>query len=233
MLWGLWALPIFWHERSMRVAVPRIIAGRTIEPEALRSVLAQFPTLDSVRSCHAPALRGAAIIRLRLLEVAQAEGRSADFDSGLEALRGAVIQSLSCSPIDSFLWLVLFWIENTQKGFDADTLKFLRLSYQFGRNEGWIALRRNPAALAIYESLPSDLAEDALNEFSALLRAGLYNHVADILTGPGRHLQAVLLARVNAADQSDRVGLAHVLKERHIELEIEGIERRERRPWHE
>jgi hypothetical protein len=86
------------------------------------------------------------------------------------SLHNAIRHSLACSPADSFLWRVLFWVENAMYGFSSDHLE--RMSYSLGPNEGWIALKRNLVAPAVFERLPPDVGEMAIREFASFFGSG-------------------------------------------------------------
>ena len=51
----------------------------------------------------------------------------------------------------------------------AENANYLRLSYALGPNESWIALWRNRLAFSLFERLPTDLSDDALDEFIKLV----------------------------------------------------------------
>ena len=61
------------------------------------------------------------------------------------------------------------WLDDAKEGFRSVQIQYLRLSYQLGPNEGWIAGRRSRLALATFERLPPDLAETATCEFARLV----------------------------------------------------------------
>ncbi len=150
----------------------------------------QLPTIESIEKaawCRPAALRSAAIIRLRMVEAAASTGDHKHADEDLKSLGNVIRSSLSCLPADPFLWLVLYWVESTQNGIKPEYLNYLRMSYQLGPNEGWIALKRNPVAFANFALLPADLATDAINEFLGLINSELYR-------AGGRNLQRARLA---------------------------------------
>src|SRR5262249_8310025 len=150
------------------------------------------PALDSIEHqdhCHASSARSAAVIRLRIAEATLDAGDGANIDSRLAAARASIENSLKCSPVDSFLWFSLFWLDATTNGFRPESLELLRTSYQQGSNEGWIMEKRSRLALAIYRSLPRDLAERAVDEFAKLLQPPFTVTAANILMGPGWHVR--------------------------------------------
>jgi hypothetical protein len=155
-----------------------------------------------------------------MFEVARSiSGQKSDED--LRSLRDVIHKSLSCEPADPFLWLVLYWVENAQNRFQPE---YLKISYDLGPNEGWVALKRNPVALADYERLPPDLAMQAVNEFLALVSNGFYQQAADILSGPAWRLRDTILPRLASLPFRKREQFAQILYEKNLSVVIPGVE---------
>jgi len=225
--WGAVALPVFWRHTPVEATARGIIQGDPFKPEALVALLPALDAIEAEPFCHPAALRASAIVRFRILEDTIAAGERADIDARMEALRAAIVKSLSCSPADSFLWLAYFWVTATGEGIAE--LKYLRMSYEQGRNEGWVAVKRNAAALAMFPQLPSDLAQAALDEFARIVQSGLIVEAADILTGTGWPIGDRLLERIAALPQPQRERLARQLEERGYDLRVPGVAPRARR----
>jgi hypothetical protein len=231
--WGLIVLPVFWQQLSIKYAATRIINDN---PPPVERLITQIPFLNDVEkpsSCRGTALRSAAIIRLRIVEEALAAGARDLFDTQLNALSTSIRHSLSCSPADAYLWLALYWVENARLGFQPAHLAYLRMSYRVGPNEGWVATRRNRLAFAIFEHLPSDLAENAFIEFTNLVASDFYSDAASILTGPAWRLRNLILPRLSNVDERHRRNFSDILHSRNIEVKVPGIEREAAasRPW--
>src|SRR5215469_868136 len=111
--WGIVGLPLYWQDSSIERIATQIIAGDPFKAETLAQ---QVPTIDSIEKsayCRPAALRSAAIIQLRMAEVAAA----ANDRKPLKSVSGVIRNSLSCAPADPFLWLALYSVEVTQNGF--------------------------------------------------------------------------------------------------------------------
>jgi hypothetical protein len=102
------------------------------------------------------------------------------------------------------------------------------MSYQQGPKEGWVMQKRSRLALAIYRSLPPDLAERAVSEFAKLLQPQFTVTAADIFVGPGWHVRDILLPRLASAPQSERQLFANLLYARNIDVTVPGIVRDDR-----
>jgi hypothetical protein len=215
--WGVVEFPVFWQESSAERIADRIIAGAPFKAEILAR---QFPVLNSIERsayCRPAALRSAAIIRLRLVEAATFENDRNHTDGQLKVLGNVIRNSLACSPADPFLWMVLFWMENAQSGADPTYLKHLRLSYQLGPNEGWIAIKRNPIVLGYLASLPPDLAEAGISEFVALVRSHFYSEAGDIVAGLAWPIRDLLFARLREVKEAERQTFAKLLHDRGLD----------------
>jgi hypothetical protein len=230
--WGIIMFPGFWQEASIERIAGLVIAGDQFKSEILAR---QLPIIDSTgRSayCRPAGVRSAAIIRIRVAEQAMAGSDRSAIDGALANSQAAVRRSLACSPADPFLWLGLFWSMNTREAPIPYNFIYLRLSYLLGPNEGWIALRRNRIALAMFGSLPEDIKEKVIVEFLTLVKTGLTEIAADNFVGPGRQVRDVLLARMQDLDEASRKAFARSLHFRgYDDAIVPGLDRLERHPW--
>ena len=228
--WGIIVFPAFRQESAIGRIAGLVIAGDQFKSEILAR---QLPTMNRVEEsgyCQPSALRSAALIRLRMVESAASQNNHAQADQRLKSLGNVIRSSLFCAPADPFLWLVLEWVEASQTGNQSGGLKYLRMSYRLGPNEGWIALKRNRVAFAMYKHLPPDLAQNAINEFIGLIKSKFIEQAADIFTGPAwpeRNL--ILLNLVRVSDQ-DRQYFVDALYSRGYDLNLPGVARRDVRP---
>jgi hypothetical protein len=227
--WGTYALPVFARQAPIEDVATRVIAGNSFKPKVLAEFMPQVEAAERAAPCRPAALRSAAIIRTSVAEQAIADAEN--IDAQLSALSNSIHRSLACSPTDPFLWVVLYWVESTRNGFHPGYLEYLRLSYQLGPNEGWIALKRNAYALAIFQLLPPDLADMALTEFAGLLDAGFYEEAVAIFTGPGWRERGLLLPRLKDVAERHRQAFARALYKRGYDVTVPGIARPDPRPW--
>lgn len=230
LVWGIGAAPFFWQDKPVEDAARSVVAGQSFRPEVLAGLLPQMEKIETRSFCRPSALRGAAIIRLRLAEIAISESQRLPLQDRMKSLREVARASISCSPYDPFLWLVLYWVE-LQNDSTHDYVPYLKMSYRFGANEGWVAAKRNSFALAIYEQLPADLKESVAAEFALLVNSGFIEEAAANLTGPGWPVRQVLLDHLGDVRLSFRRRLARALLRSGIRLQIPGVEQTEARPW--
>jgi hypothetical protein len=229
---GAYMFPIFWGQSSLEHTAAQVIEGVPFATDELIKSMPAMEAAEQASLCRLQGLRSAAIIRLRLAKDVIAASERDQIDSSLSALRDSIRRSLDCSPADPFLWSVLFWLENTMNGFSPDHFEFLRLSYQLGPNEGWIAVKRNELALALFGQLPPDLRQLAIDEFAKLLNSGFLTESVAIFTGPGWPIRDFLLPRLTSVSDVQREAFARELYRRGYVVNVPGVNDIERRPWH-
>jgi hypothetical protein len=229
--WGATVFPMFWRQSSIQRMATQIISGARLKTEGVLELLPAVQALERSELCRPNALWNAAIIRLYVLEASLATAERAAIDEQENALDGTIRRSLACVPADPFLWLALFSLESAQNGIRPKYLEYLRRSYRLGPNEGWIALRRNPSMLAIFEELPPDVADRAVTEFVGLVESGFYDEAVAILIGPGWKLRDLLVARLKDVGERHRQSFAKRLYAQDQDITVPGVERPESRPW--
>jgi hypothetical protein len=225
VIWGSAVFPVFLRQSPLERVAEHIFAGEAYKSDRLFELIPIVELAEHAIYCLPSALRGAAIVGSRLAEDVMASGKQDLIDKQLNSLHTAIRNSLSCAPTDAFLWLALFWVDSTERGFEDRYLEYLRMSYRLGPNEGWIALKRNRIAFTIYERLPADLAESAIIEFIGLVKTGLYQEAVDILTGPAWDMREVLLARINDVPVRYRQEFAKTLSDGGYDVQVPEVGR--------
>ena len=232
IIWGIYTLPIFWRQAGMERLANHITAGDPFKANILTALIPQLDALQAENPARPGTLKNAAVIRLRILEQATVDADTVAADRQMTELRAAIGKSLQGAPADPFLWLVYFWLENTQKGFSGENLKYLRMSYSLGPNEGWVAVKRNRLALALFSQLSPELSESAITEFASLVDSRFFNEAANILIGPGWQLRDILLPRLKDVAEVNRQLFAKTVYRLGYDISVPGVEPRDQRPWH-
>jgi hypothetical protein len=230
--WAIDVISIYRAEASLAGAGQAILSGDKFNAAQLGALKRQLDAAPA-RPVQASATSGAVVIRLLLLQdELKGDSREPVALLGMADLQAAVSAALAQSPTNSFMWLTDFWIGRLHSDTADTDLNFLRMSYWSGPNEAWIAVRRNPLALSVFPSLPSDLAEQALLEFVRLVGSGLYADAANILAGPGWAVRKQLLSRLVEVDEVDRRGFARALRSKDLDgVTVPGVDERPSRPF--
>lgn len=191
---------------------------------------AALTTAENRAICNPGETRAAAVIRLRLYEIAVDSLDSRLANERLSSLRSSVRKALKCVPTDGLLWFIAYWSAVNQGGEVTDHLEELRMSYRLAPYEGWIALR-SPYVLAVYDVLPSDLQESARKEFVSIVRTGLIRDAVRILRSAGWRNREQLVAGLSVVRLDFRLQLDRALRSEGLTVQIPGVETPEFRPW--
>ncbi|MGJ5206493.1 hypothetical protein [Bradyrhizobium sp. HKCCYLR20261] len=230
LAWSALALPAFWRSADAERIAAQIVGGRSFQREVVAQAMAGVDRAAIGRLCQPAASRAKAILRLYLYEDANSAQRRDEADQSLTALRSDLRAALRCSPTDGYLWLLLFAMES-RTGIQPAHLDDLRQSYVSAPNEGWVALKRNPAALGSYTALDSDLAGLAVNEFAQLIQNGLYDEAAAIYAAVGPEARMALLVRLIDVPQIHREPFSRALDAVMPGVPVPGVDRSDDQPW--
>jgi hypothetical protein len=226
--WAVLVYPALRYEFVFAAAAQHILMGEQYSAAQLNELRSQLDS-SSANSYRASTLNDSAVIRLRLVEAALAVGQARAAD--LNDLQRSIDAELDRNPSKSFVWLTDYWLQKQRSGGAPADLSLLRMSDLTGPNEGWIAIRRVPLALDVFPSLSAELKDRTLAEFAGLVRSGLYEDAANILTGPGWPTHDRLLDGLAGLNEGDRRWFAKVLEAKDIEgLAVPGVNEPGARP---
>lgn len=230
VLWPAVALPSFSRTTPAAAAAAHIVADDRFRPGALANVLSGIEDGGALVVSQPQLVRADALVRLRLAEDAMAHRSSEEADRAVAAAERRVESALAVSPGDSFLWLMLYSVRTTQNGFDPRNTRYLSQSYLAGPYEGWIALRRNQSALAIFPILPSFVAKLVAAEFALIVDANFIEEAATVLKGVGWAHRDQLTSGLDGVEIAYRKALVRKLSREGIKISIPGVEMDDR-PW--
>ncbi|MGA2493077.1 MAG: hypothetical protein ABSF67_09020 [Roseiarcus sp.] len=231
VLWSVQSVRLSWSHVGLSNAALAVVNQQPFKTDLLERLEPSLEAVEAESTCAPAALHDAAVIRLRLAETAMAAGKRVEIDPALQRLDAAVRKSLRCSPMDSFLWLALYWEDVQTNGVRPDSVAPLEMSYRLGPNEGWIAIGRSRYGLAAFDYVSSTTKDAILDEERALLDAGLVEEVADNLTGSGWPIRDLILARLETANAENREQLARRLRRDGYDVSVPGVALKEARPW--
>jgi len=230
--WGGSVLPLFWQEASPDLTATKILQGDTFNVQWLRAEARQAVESANDPSCNPAALRDLVILRVAIFNESITKDSKEIADSAYDPLYDATRKALSCAPSDAFAWLTLFWLDVVRHGLNPGNANYLRLSYTLGPNEGSIALWRNRLAFLLYQQLPADLADDAINEFVKLVNTEqLSFQTAAIFENVPPVARSRIVEGLKGTTEVARRRLARVLRDDGFDVDIPGIAKPEARPW--
>ncbi|KAA2236915.1 hypothetical protein [Salinarimonas soli] len=208
----------------------RVARGDTFRPDVIRAWAGRVEASLGA-TCDVPYLTHGLFILMKALEVEREQADLAALDRRTEAARSAAVRTLTCAPTHSFAWLSLYWIDTARLGAGTALQGLLAQSYRTGPKEMWIAVRRNPLAMNIFEELSPELQLRAVDEFLDLVQVAPFDFTAAIFTSLAPETQAAILPRLAEVPIDRRRFLARRLESRGLELEIPGLPARDERPW--
>lgn len=232
VVWGGLELAQFSAQAPLDRIAAEILQGQNFTEPVLLGESRRIVAAKNGSLCNPTVLHDALVIHLGLMNDAIASKDRTRIAAAYEPLDKAIRTSLSCAPADSFAWLILFWLDLSKHGFTPQNSVYLRLSYAFGPNEGWIALRRNRLVIPLFARLPPDLRNQATDEFVKLVdTAALYPETTAIFASAAPAVQGELAAALKSAKPYPRRIFAQALASNGLDVDIPGIDRPPPRPW--
>lgn len=227
-LWSWLTVPTFSSIAPAKDIAALFAANYRFRIDSLVQLASQLQVAARSIALHPDIARGEAVIGIRLAEEALRRGSLDDVDGTFAVVEQNVRSALRSIPVDSFLWTALYSVRTARYGFDERDIIFLRRSYVAGPHEGWISLGRNRSALAIFQTLDSDMQRNVVTEFSEMVDSGFVEEALDNLKGMGWAHRDVLLASLASVDAGAKEEFARRLVSEGLEAQVPGVQIDER-----
>ncbi|MVT53317.1 hypothetical protein GPL17_22865 [Bradyrhizobium yuanmingense] len=228
LVWSSIAWPSFWLTGPVRDVAARISAGERFKPGVLPDWQVRMNAAPRGAVLQADFSQADALIALRVAEEGLRRKNSEEADRETGSAEVKVRTALSFSPNNSFLWLMAYSLEMSRSGFQAKSLKYLDQSYATGPREGWIALRRNRMALAVFPELEHLTQANVVLEFSNIVDSGFVEEAAANMKGVGWDQRERLLVSLGRVDIAAREAFAKVLARASVNVSVPGVASDER-----
>lgn len=232
-IWGVVTYPAFWADTKIAGVAAQIAAGEPFKRENLTELRPDIDALESASLRTPESVHNVALIELRLAEMDYGAGEKIGTDPQFVRARHAIEEALRAVPSDSFMWFSLFWVAKTRDGFSAALIPYLRMSYRYGPEEGWIILRRNRVVVPLLSVLPPDIVAHVVKEFRQIVEMPMYvNDAVDILTNVGWDNRATLIAGLRDVPEDAKRQFARAIYKLGYDVAIPGVEERKGvGPW--
>jgi hypothetical protein len=209
--WGLFVLP--WSEAAddLRSFEGRLLRSEAFALKALGQIL-DSPASKILDICDTHSQRALLLMEMPLTAIALRSGGAGEFDQRIRALETRSKGILGCTPRDSFVWLVMFYLESLHGRFDEKMFDLLAMSYETSPNEAWISIRRNFVALPLIEVAPTRARERILDEFVSLVGNGFADDAARSYFAAPQQVRALLLTRIQSMDESRHKAFLEALR---------------------
>lgn len=221
---SLWSLPGALRAADLRTLTDAILDGQSFSDQFVRRLERAVRDTQSLGTCEAAA-DDIAVVRLFLAGIAGSSAQKLESRTHVAEARASLREALACSPYKPFLWFLLFWLES-RENLEA-ALPYLRLSYGFGRYEGWIAGARSRATLSILDRLPNDLQRESRAEYGRLLQTN-FEAAFGLFLESDPATRNRILVELSESSIEIRTSFARRLEAANIEATVPGIEPRAR-----
>ena len=200
LIWGILSVTRGASSDAFFDLEARLLKFETFSSATATTIL-NSAAAHEVSGCDTHAQRGLMLLEIPLAEAALRSGSVQEFDRRSRSLEARAKRTLSCSPRDSLVWLVLFALQNEHGLLDKHTFDLLAMSYETSPNEAWIAVRRILVAVPVLLAAPEALQQKILAEFQDLVR----DHFVEM---PARaFLNASPLVRIRLQARIDQLGV--------------------------
>jgi hypothetical protein len=199
LAWGSFTLP--WSEAAdeFQELENRLLRFETFSRTNLTRTL-DSEMSRSLNPCDTHSQRAMLLLEMPLADAALRTGAAAEFDRHIRSLEARSREILSCSPRDSFAWLMAFDLEALHGLLNERSFDLLAMSYETSPNEAWIAIRRIFVAMPLVLAAPEPVRQKILHEFQQLIQHGFVDEAARSYLIASGSIRSLLQARVEQLD---------------------------------
>jgi hypothetical protein len=175
----------------------RLLQFETFSGTAASRILESANQLDS---CDTHSQRALLLLEIPLADAALRTGAAREYDLHIQSLEARIRRMLSCSPRDSFGWLVDFGLEVQHGRLNEHTFDLLAMSYDTSPNEAWLGVRRIAIAIPAILAAPEAAQRKILAEFQNLIRQRFIDIPARAYLNASVSTRALLQSSVEQLD---------------------------------
>jgi len=199
LVWGIYTLP--WSEAvdEFQDLESHLLSFETFSQTFLTRTL-DSETSRYLNPCDTHSQRAMLLLEMPLADAALRTGAAAEFDRRIRSLESRSREILSCSPRDSFAWLIAFDLEVMHGLLDEHSFNLLAMSYETSPNEAWIAIRRIFVAMPLVLVAPEPVRQKTLHEFQQLIQHGFVDEAARSYLIASGSIRSLLQSRVEQLD---------------------------------
>ena len=168
--------------------------------------------VQDVSDCDDHSQRALLLLEMPLTEAALRSGATLEYDQHMRSLETRTRRALSCSPRDSFAWLMAFGLQVQHGVLNEHAFDLLAMSYKTSPNETWIAVRRIMVAAPVALTAPEPVQRAFLSEFQNLVKHHFVDVPARVYFNAPAPLQALLRSRINELDPPSQRAFSDALE---------------------
>ncbi|WP_156438652.1 hypothetical protein [Bradyrhizobium valentinum] len=151
-------------------------------------------------------------MEMPLAEAALRAGFTKEFDRHVRSLEARSRLILSCTPRDSFVWLLVFNLEVLHGLLNERSFDALSMSYEASPNEAWISIRRTVVATPLLHIAPEPLRLKIISEFQQLIRHGFADSAARSYLAAPQSIRSLLLTQVELLNSPQQKSFSDALQ---------------------
>jgi hypothetical protein len=199
LVWGIFALSRGEAADDFRDIESRLLRSETFNRTSLIQTL-ESQASQNVSPCDTHSQRALLLMEMPLAEAALRSGAASEFDRRIQSLEARSRKVLSCTPRESFVWLLAFSLEVLHGRLNERSFDLLALSYQTSPNEAWISIRRIIVAMPLVLVAPDPVRQKILAEFQQLIRNGFEDDAAHSYFTASGSVRSLLQTQIEQLD---------------------------------
>jgi hypothetical protein len=195
LVWGIFALPGSKTADDFRDVESYLLRFETFSSTTLTRTL-ESQASQNLSLCDTHSQRAMLLMEMPLAEAALRSGAANEFDQRIRSLETRSRRILSCTPRDSFAWLLAFNLEILHGRLNEQAFNLLAMSYETSSNEAWISIRRIIVAMPLVLIAPESLRQKILFEFQQLIRNGFVDDAARSYSTASGSIRSLLQTQI-------------------------------------
>lgn len=200
LAWGLVVLPRSEATDDLQALESRLLRSETFAPTTLRLIL-ESQASRVLDACNTHSQRALLLMEMPLTDLALRSGATVAFDQRIRSLETRSRKILGCTPRESFVWLLTFYLETLHGRLDERSFDLLAMSYETSPNEAWISIRRVIVALPLAEIAPTHLRQKIFDEFQQLVENGFTDDAARAYSTASQPVRSLILLRIQSINE--------------------------------
>jgi hypothetical protein len=209
--WGILALPQSEFSDDFRNIKDRLLSFETFRPATFAQILESKGAQD-ISPCDTHPQRAMLLMEMSLAESALRSGAVQEFDQRTKFIQTRATHVLSCTPRESFVWLLVFQLEVLNGHLDEQSFDLLAMSYETSPNEAWISIRRILVAMPLVLVAPESARQRILGEFQLLTKNGFVDAAARAYLGAPEPARSLLQSRLEQLNKDQQAAFSNALQ---------------------
>jgi hypothetical protein len=211
LVWGIFLLPRSEAADDFRDIESRLLRFETFNRATLTRILENQPS-QNLSACDTHSQRALLLLEVPLVDAALRSGAANEFDQHVRSIETRSKRILSCTPRESFVWLLLFNLELLHGQLNEHAFSLLAMSYETSPNEAWISIRRIIVAMPLILIAGEPLRNRILNEFQQLIRNGFVEDAARSFLAASKPIRSLLLSQIDRLELSQQKSFLDALQ---------------------